>query len=260
MSLRTYVDAWRHSMGAILDLELLPEDADRVTDLPGWSVRDILAHLVHLEDVLADGTETADTAGPSTVPQDYTQAGVDALHDVGLPDLLVRLRELVERRATQLAVLPDDPAAPAPSTPAGAPWTWETLLRNRVIDAWMHEQDLRRALNRSGNLDSPGAQVTLQSFQAALPFVIGKRAKAPAGHPVAVVVTGPVPFAATVVVNDDGRAAIDDDATPETTLTMSTEAFIVLGGGRRKPGQVPVEVDGDTELAHRVLTGLAVTP
>lgn len=260
MSLRTYVDAWRHSMGAILDLELLPEDADRVTDLPGWSVRDIVAHLVHLEDVLADGTETADTGGPATVPQDYTQAGVDALHEVELPDLLARLREVVDRRSHQLTVLPEDAGSPAPSTPAGAPWTWETLLRNRVIDAWMHEQDLRRALNRAGNLDSPGAQVTVQSFRAALPFVIGRRAQAPAGHPVAVVVTGSLPFATTVVVNEDGRASIDDDATAATTLTMSTEAFIVLGGGRRKPGQVPVEVDGDTELAHRVLTGLAVTP
>lgn len=259
MSLQTYVDAWRHSVNAVLDLDLRSEDADRITDLPGWSVRDVVAHLVHLEEVLADGSETARADGPKGLSAEYTQAGVDALRDVPLPDLLARLRAAVDRRSAQLEVLPEDPNALAPSTPSGTPWSWDTLLRNRVIDAWMHEQDLRRAIGRSGNLDSPGAHVTVQSFRAALPFVIGKRAGAPAGHPVGVVVTGQIPFSRTVAVDDDGRAG-DTDADPKTTLTMDTESFAILGGGRRKPGQVPVTVEGDSELAHRVLTGLAITP
>ncbi|RLV57559.1 maleylpyruvate isomerase family mycothiol-dependent enzyme [Aeromicrobium phragmitis] len=259
MSLQTYVDAWRHSVNAVLDLDLTADDADRVTDLPGWSVRDVVAHLVHLEEVLADGSESARPDGPKGLSAEYTQAGVDALNDVPLPDLLARLRAAVDRRSAQLEVLPDDPQAVAPSTLAGTPWTWDTLLRNRAIDAWMHEQDLRRALGRSGNLDSPGAHVAVQSFRAALPFVVGKRAGAPADHPVGVVVTGAIPFTRTVAVGEDGRAG-DTDADPKTTLTMDTESFAILGGGRRKPGQVPVTVEGDTELAHRVLTGLAVTP
>ncbi|WP_293782412.1 maleylpyruvate isomerase family mycothiol-dependent enzyme [uncultured Aeromicrobium sp.] len=259
MSLHTYVEAWRHSLNAVLDLDLRSADADRITDLPGWSVRDIVAHLVHLEEVLADGAETARSDGPTELSAQYTQAGVDALRDVPLPDLLARLRAAADRRSAQLEVLPDDPQTLAPSTPSGTPWSWDTLLRNRAIDMWMHEQDLRRAIGRSGNLDSPGAHVTVHMFRAALPFVIGKRAGVPAGHPVSVVVTGTVPFTRTLAVGDDGRAG-DTDADPATTLTMDTESFAILGGGRRKPGQVPVTVDGDSELAHRILTGLAVTP
>lgn len=259
MSLQTYVDAWRDSMNAVLDLDLLPGDADRITDLPGWSVRDVVAHLVHLEEVLADGSETAGPEGPKEPSASYTQAGVDALREIPLPDLLARLRSVVDRRSAQLEVLPDDPSAPAASTPAGAPWSWDTLLRNRAIDAWMHEQDLRRAVGRPGSLDSPGAQVSVQSFRAALGFVVGKRAAAPEGHPVGFVITGGVPFTRTIAVGADGRAS-DTDAEPETTVRMDTESFIVLAGGRRGPGQVPVTVEGDSELAHRVLTGLAVTP
>src|SRR5690606_20316142 len=125
------------------------------------------------------------------------------LSDVALPDLLARLRAAFDRRATQLAVLPDDPSAPAPSTLAGTPWSWDTLLRNRAIDAWMHEQDVRRAVQRPGNLGSRGAHVAVQSFRSALPFVVGKRAAAPAGHPVGIVVTGAVPFSRTITVGDD---------------------------------------------------------
>lgn len=259
MILRTYIDAWRDAMDAVIDLNMHDEDADRVTDLPGWSVRDVVAHLIHLEELLADGAESSAADGPANPPPAYTQDGVDALAGVPFGELLARLCTAVERRAAQLTVLPQDPTAMAPSTPAGASWSWETLLRNRAVDAWMHEQDLRRAINRGGNLDSPGARITVEAFAAALPIVIGKRAAAPAGHAVRVEVTGPVAFTRTLVVGDDGRA-VDTDDEPATTLTMDTEAFIVLGGGRRKPGQVPVVVSGDHELAHYILSNLAVTP
>ena len=41
---------------------------------------------------------------------------------------------------------------------------------------------------------------------------------------------------------------------------MDLETFVVLSGGRRTPDQVGVEVEGDQDLAERVLAALAVTP
>jgi len=251
--LNTYVDAWKQSAEAVLALE--PDDWDVPTDLPGWTARDVLAHLVHLERVLVDG-ET-EVRGGSVVPGDYTNAGVEALRGVPVEQLRADLRDLVAQRTETLAELPD-PQAPASPTPAGVEWTWDVALRNRAIDLWTHEQDIRRAVDLPGGLDAPGAHVTTASFAAALPFVLGRKAKAPAGSVVRWLVTGPVPLDATIGVGDDGRAR-PTDAEPDVTLTMDTEAFTVLAGGRRGPDAVEVAIDGDTDLGRRVLAAMTIT-
>lgn len=251
--LPTYVRAWHEAMTAVLDLE--PADWDVATDLPGWTARDVLAHLVHLERVLVDGEPAA--AGGSVVPADYTNAGVAALRDVPVAQLRADLRDLVARRDEQLSELPD-PQAPAERTPAGVAWTWEVALRNRAIDAWTHEQDIRRAVDLPGGLDALGAHVTTGTFAAALPFVLGRRVGAAPGTVVRWVVTGPVPVDATIGVGDDGRAR-RTDATPAVTLTMDTEAFTILGGGRRGPEAVEVGIDGDASLGRRVLAAMTIT-
>ena len=251
--LRIYVDAWRQSMDAVLTLE--PADWDVATDLPGWTARDVLAHLVHLERVLVEGEP--EPVGGNVVPADYTNAGVAALRDVPVEQLRADLRDLVARRSEQLENLPD-PEAQATSTPAGVQWTWEVALRNRAIDAWTHEQDIRRAVGDPGGLDALGAHVTTATFSAALPYILGRQAKAEPGTVVRWVVTGPVEVDATIGVGDDGRAR-RTDAEPHVTLTMDTEAFTVLAGGRRGPDAVEVEVEGDAELGRRVLSAMTVT-
>lgn len=252
--LQTYVDAWHAAALDVLDLE--PADWDVATDLPGWSARDILAHLVHLERVLVDGEEE----GPAgdRVPSDYTNAGVDALRGVPVEQLRADLRDLTARRLADLADLPEDGGTPAPRTPAGAQWSWETALRNRAIDMWMHDQDIRRAVDLPGALDAPGAFVTTYSLAFALPYVLGKKVGAPAGTTVRWVVTGPVELDTTIGVGEDGKAR-PTDAAPQATLTMDTETFIVLAGGRRGPDDVEVVVDGDADLARQVLGAMAVT-
>lgn len=251
--LSPYVAAWRESVDAVLALE--PADWDVATDLPGWTAKDVLAHLVHLERVMVDG-ETAPVGG-AAVPSDYTNAGVDALRDVPVEQLRADLADLVARRAELLADLPD-PHASAENTPAGVDWTWEVALRNRAIDLWTHEQDIRRAVDLPGGLDSFGAQVTTATFAAALPFVLGRKAKAPAGSVVRWVVSGGVPFDATIGIGDDGRARPTDDE-PDATLRMDSETFTILGAGRRGPDGVTVEIDGDRDLATLVLNAMAVT-
>lgn len=251
--LRPYVDAWHAAALAVLELD--PDDWEVPTDLPGWTARDVLAHLVHLERVLVEGEPTV--GGGATIPADYTNAGVEALRDVPVDELRTALADLVSTRAEALTDLPD-PAAPAINTPAGAQWTWETALRNRSIDLWMHEQDIRRAVGLPGGLDSPGATVTTYSLAFALPYVLGRKVGAAPGTVVRWIVTGPVSLDTTIGVGADGKARPTDDE-PLATLTMDTETFAVLAGGRRGPEAVSVEVDGDPDLAARVLAAMAVT-
>src|SRR5690606_29391624 len=125
--------------------------------------------------------------------------------------------------------------------------------RNRPLDVWMHEQDVRRALDMPGNLDSAAARHTVDYLLESLPYVVGKRAQAPVGSVVRVEVAGHEP--ATVAVGEDGRgrAATDADGDPTVTLAMDRETFVVLAGGRRSAGVDDVRVTGDRALGERVV-------
>lgn len=261
--LEVYVRAWRDSAAAISRLLPTLDEGEwsTPTDCPGWTVKDIAAHLAHLENELATGA--ADFSDPSMTEMvsAYTQAGVEARRDHTAEELQAEFAEAVALREQELESLPDDPEQPAPLTPGGINWSWDTLLRNRAIDVWVHEQDIRRAVGKPGGLDSPGAHVTLNTFRMAMPFVVGKRVRPAPGTTVAWHITGEIPFELVVAVGADGRAkpvkTIEGD--PQASLAMSTESFTVLGAGRRTPGQLDVEIAGDHDLAATVLAAMPVT-
>lgn len=251
--LAPYVQAWKSAAEAILSLD--HDDWQIPTDLPGWTAHDVLAHLVHLERVILEGD--SQTVGTNVVPADYTNAGVEALRDVPTAQLRSDLADLIRLRSADLIELPD-PNAPATNAPANANWTWETALQNRAIDMWMHEQDLRRAFDIPGGLDSLGAHVTTLTFASALGFVLAKKAGAKPGTVVRWLVTGPVAVDSTIGVGDDGRARPTDQPA-EVTLTMDTEAFALLTGGRRGRESVSVQVAGDAALGEQVLAAMTLT-
>ncbi|MGI9083929.1 MAG: maleylpyruvate isomerase family mycothiol-dependent enzyme [Aeromicrobium sp.] len=259
--LEPYVQAWRGTAGDVIDLlpTLTGDDWSRPTDCPGWSVHDVAAHLAHLEAVLAGHEKT----GPQIerdgdqVAADYTQAGVDARSDRTPDELIEEYRTAVEARATQLTMLPEGGEAP-PITPGNAAWSWEVLLRNRSIDAWVHEQDIRRAVNRPGSLGTGGAQVTTRAFAAGMPYVLGKRVAPPAGTSVLWHVTGEVPLKIGAVIGHDGRAAAEVADDPTTTLSMTSEVFTILGAGRRPADKVEAAIGGAEELGRAVLGAMTL--
>ncbi|MDP9444783.1 MAG: maleylpyruvate isomerase family mycothiol-dependent enzyme [Actinomycetota bacterium] len=271
--LETYIAVWRRCATDLLALftELDHADWDRRTDCPLWSVRDVVAHLAALESELADADpahltrsaqRTAVLGDGREVTSSYTERGVLARRGRRPAELVAEFEDAVHRRERQLAAdPPTDPTGRPPVAPGGIGWDWQTLLRNRPIDLWVHEQDIRRAVRRPGNLDSPGARLATTVFGAALPMVVAKRASAPPGSTTVVDVTGPVAATFTVGVGADRRGtALDVPPTdPTTRLTMDTEAFTVLSTGRRDPDTLDVRVHGDAELAARVLRSMTVT-
>ncbi len=241
------------------------EQWDLPTDLDGWAVRDVVAHTAHLEAVLAGAPE--ETVEVPEAPHIkglmgyYTEQGVLARRD---RDMERRLDELERSVATRYAALeadpPTDPSAAPPRTLGGVPSDNQTLLSNRPLDVWMHEQDIKRAIGRPGGYDSPVAAHVLRIFGRALPMVVGKRVAPPTGTTVCVA----VPDAGlrwTVRVGDDGRASrVDDEGPPDTTVTLSPQDFVVLSGGRRPPEATQAMVEGDEDLGRRLLAAMAVTP
>jgi uncharacterized protein (TIGR03083 family) len=236
------------------------------TDLPGWDVHAVAAHTAHLEALLAgrphDDVEIGDAPHARGMMGQFTEQGVVVRRAESGDALISEIREATTARHTQLlADPPTDPNAPAPGLFGAIGWTTGLLLRNRPLDVWMHEQDVRRALDMQGNLDSAPAIHTADYLMESLPFVVAKRAGAPAGSLVRLEVAGHAPV--TAVVGDDGRgrpASPDEAGEPTVTLATDRETFVVLAGGRRAAGPDDVRLTGDASLGGRVLAAMGVTP
>jgi uncharacterized protein (TIGR03083 family) len=261
-----YVEVWWQAVNDFLVLleELSEEEWSTPTDLAGWDVKACAAHTAHLESILAGGPEeTADVGEPAHVTGVmglYTEIGVVNRRDVSPDAILTELREVTTRRHTALLADPPTDGDARPETIfGGVPWTWRTLLRNRPLDVWMHEQDVRRAVGRPGNLDSAAARHSAEYLAESLGFVLAKKAGAPVGTSLVLDMEGSAPFG--FAIGDDGRGRpVEPPAEPTVTLHMDRESFIRLAGGRcaAEPGRV--RVDGDAELGARVLASLATTP
>jgi uncharacterized protein (TIGR03083 family) len=263
--LRGYVEVWWQAIDDFTRvLEDVPVDAWQTpTDLPGWNVHDIAAHTAHLEGGLVgvphDQVDIGEPTHVRGMMGSYTEQGVVGRKDRSPDELINEIRESATKRHTQLlAEPPTDATATADGFAALVGWSWERLLRNRPLDVWMHEQDVRRAVGQPGGLDSPAAQHAADYLLESMALVVGKRVSPPAGTSVLLKVAGSTPYA--VSVGDDGRARplADLPADPTVTLSLSREDFIVAAGGRREPAEVTVE--GDQELGAQVLAKLAVTP
>ena len=262
-----YVDAWWSSVQDLVSLldELDGQDWARATDLAGWDVKAIASHTAHLESLLAGGPhESAEIGDLSHVrgPMgQFTEIGVVTRRDREPAAIIDEIRTTTAKRhAELLADPPEDAAAPAPGVFGAIGWDTGTLLRNRPLDVWMHEQDIRRAVDRPGNMESPGAQHTADYLVEAFGFVVGKRVGPPAGTTAVLSVEGSEPFA--VQIGEDGRArrlaAVPD--TPTVRIAMDRESFIVLAGGRRDAAPDAVTVSGEKELGRRIVDQLATTP
>lgn len=269
MGIGTFIDAWEDTAERLVELghSLAADDWARPTDLPGWTVKDIFAHLAAVESELS-GQPVPEVALPEHLPHvrnafgQQMERGIEHRRNRPGAEIIAEFTRCVAVRSAELrANPPNDPKAPAVRAPGGEQWTWEVLLRNRVIDLWMHEQDIRRAVDRPGGLDTAGARVTLSSFAAALPYVLGKKVRPPAGTTAVWQVTGPFASTIAATMGADGRAAVlpEPPANPDLHLTMDAETLAILGGGRRLPAAAAVRVQGDNELAARVLAAMNVT-
>ena len=262
-----YVEVWWRAIDDFTSLlEEIPADQwSRPTDLAGWDVHAVAAHIAHLESILA-GTpeETVDVGEPDHVTGlmgFYTEQGVVSRRDRTPDELINEIREsATSRHTTLLADPPTDGTAKPDRIFGGVGWDWSTLLRNRPLDVWMHEQDVRRAVDRRGGMDSPAARHTADYLAESLGFVVAKRVGAPPGTTVVLEVTGSDPLAFGVTDAGRGEPLAGLPAEPTVGLSMDRESFILLAGGRRAPEADSVAVTGDAGLGKRIVDTLAVTP
>lgn len=254
------IAAWDQTMTAVIALgeTLTAHQWAAQTECPEWTVKDVYSHLVGGERWMSEGH-------PPPVEGLATIAGRPVLdrRATPAPAVLAELREVFELRRRQLVADPPDPDQPT-TTAYGAPVTLAVLLTHRAFDAWVHEQDIRRAVGAPGDLDAPSARFAYEIFTGALPRVVAKLAAAPAGSSVRLTVTGPVAFDDLITVDDARRGQLRrgaGDGPATVTLAMDWETFTRLAAGRIPRTAATVTLTGDDlDLGERVLAHIAVTP
>ena len=125
----------------------------------------------------------------------------------------------------------------------------------------MHEQDVRRAVGRPGNLDSAPARHTAEYLAESLGYVLGKEGRRAARHHAWCWTWRAARRSRSRSTDTAAAGALTEiPADPTVALHMDRESFIRLAGGRVRRETVSVTVAGDEELAARILAGMAITP
>ena len=265
---------YTHTVQSIIDLghSLRPGDTERATDCPGWTVHDQFAHIVSLEAwVQGESAPDMDVSGREHVAtelDELVERFLESRRGRPLEELIEELEELAKTRISYLEAETTraDDAAIGPFGPT----TLAGLMQNRIFDLWNHEQDIREAIERPGNLDSPGAAHMVRTIFATLPKIVARTAKVPAGHAVILDLTGPVVGRAGVRVEEhDGKphgiplfagATEEHGDVVSTTITLSTQAATRRAAGRVATADTRYTVTGDEDIARRVLDALVIAP
>lgn len=137
------------------------------TGCPGWDVRDQLSHIVGIERAMLgdppDEVELpADLAHVVTDFDRATELAVEARRGVPAPARVAEARETFTRRLAQLEALDPATLGEPLDGPAGMRMKASQMLRTRVFDLTCHEQDIRRALPRPGDLEGPHVDIAVE--------------------------------------------------------------------------------------------------
>ncbi|KRE56212.1 maleylpyruvate isomerase family mycothiol-dependent enzyme [Phycicoccus sp. Soil748] len=270
------VSAYQQTTQAVVDLGRSCTDADfdLPTACPGWTVKDQISHVVGLESWLHTGdvpkVEVPDYAHIRGEAGRFIEKSVELRRRMVGQKVVDELETVAARRIAALS----EPGVTLETVVRG-PWGPAPVgesLRRRILDIWTHEQDIRQALGRPGNLDSGGAAVFMDLLFAALPRLVAKEAGIEPGNVVIIDSTGPVMGRAGVWVEpgEEGKArgiplfsGIAHDGDPHdvfTTITLSTDCLTRRAAGRGGIDDIHFTVHGDEAVARRVLEHLVIVP
>ena len=234
--------------------------------LQGWTVHSLVAHIVGTESMLL-GKPTPEV-GVDLSERQHVRNDIGAMNEAWVQHLsgesgaglLQLFRTITGKRRAALTAMPDDEWVAVGFTPAG-PDSYGRFMRIRTFDCWLHEQDIRQALDlpaSDSELVGPAARMALDEMAGSMGFVVGKLGGAPAGSRVALELTGPLARTIRVAVDESsGKAAVVDDfggAEPTTVIRLDALDFVRLCGGRIP--SAPVEFEGDDEVGRRIVEKL----
>jgi uncharacterized protein (TIGR03083 family) len=239
------------------------------TDCPGWTVQDNLAHIIGIESVIIGLSEPkVDLAeGLAHVKNELGRSNevwVESFRAWTGAEVLHEFRVIATSRLNQLRSFTDTDWSAPSWTPVGDGQVRD-LIPFRVLDSFVHELDMRRALGKPADFESPGAMLTLDRMRGTLPVIVGARLRPPDGTRLAFTVEGPGGFTAALAMQQGRAEAIDPLPDPvmsgvDVALRMNADTFVRLVGGRGELDAVAsaVRIDGDPGLGRRALEHMKV--
>jgi uncharacterized protein (TIGR03083 family) len=253
------VDCLLESMDSVLDLlGQLEESEWQVPSLcPAWQVRQVVSHLDGIEEALTRWRPSGNTPAPFEI----VGRVFDEVGDWPPDRLLARFRAVLAGRRAELLVAEPSLFDEVSWTPVGVQ-TYGRFMAIRNFDFWVHEQDIRIPLGRTGHTSGPAAELALDEVRRSFGYIVGKRAGIPDGSSVLVELTGPIEAHLGAVV--DGRARVVDDlGHPDAIVRTDFLTFMLLACGRTDPephlATGDVELQGNKELAAQLARNLRFT-
>ena len=253
---------------ALSDLcsRLSEEEWERPTCLPGWTVKDVLSHIVGTESMLL-GEEAPQVELPAyehvkNPTAQFNEAWVESLRPVPGPQVLERFRDVAAKRSEALRRMTQADFDEPSWTPISPDETYGRFMRIRHFDCYLHELDIRAAIGAADREEPAHVDLALREPLAVLGYIVGKKAAIPSGTTVRIRLTGPVNETHHVVVEERARVVDELDGDPTAGITLPAVLFLRLAGGRVDPMPYigdAITFEGDAELATRLATGLAYT-
>lgn len=264
----TVVDALTGEWNALATLLSSLDDTQWLapTALPGWTVHDIVAHLIGTESMLAGIAPPPVDLDVHSLPHVHNEIAafneqwVEGLRRTPHADLLERYRTITASQGQALRSMTAAEWDVETITPVG-PAPYGRFMRIRTFDCWMHELDIRDAVDLPGPENGDSAETAFAEITGALAFVVGKQGKAPDGARITFQLSGPLARVLHLAV--DGRASLVPElgGPATTTIGMDSRLFTRLSGGRVRAvdHRDAITLSGDTAVGERIVEHLAFT-
>ena len=268
------VDLLVDERGVMLDLleSLAPEDWERKTECPAWSVKGIALHV--LGDDLSLLSRQRDDAPPGVVwesvdgsweglmsPLDeFNERWVAAASFFSTPLLIDLLR--MSGEATHAWYAAVDRArlggeAVVWVSPEPAPY-W-LLAAREYVERWTHQLQIRRSVGRPGLSDDhfvvPAVAVIMRGYPQALASLAS-----PSGTTVTVAIDAASPVAWTLRRDGDRWTLLDgepEEPSVRLALDVAAAAALFSRGLRRDEAARSVGISGDEQLGTALVAGMA---
>jgi uncharacterized protein (TIGR03083 family) len=234
------------------------------TDCPGWSVQDQMSHLVGSECRLL-GRPVPDYAPEDT---DHVKNEIGQRNEVLVgvrrsqsgAKVLEEFREVTGQRLAILRGMTESDFDEETDTPIGRAPVRE-LLAIRIFDAWVHEQDIRRAVGKPGHLDGPVARHAMDRMVMAMPYVLGRKVQPEDGTGVVMNINGLAGRVFAIAMDGKRANLVPSIPLPPTvSFNMDLETFACLVCGRWEPRSVLdkglIRIHGDRALGENIVEQL----
>jgi uncharacterized protein (TIGR03083 family) len=243
-------------------------DFDALTSCPGWSVRDVVNHVTGTE-LFLGGAPQPDVTGPwprhvkNSLGRSNETFVANRRH-LGMRDVMSDFHDATTATLTRLVAMSAEEWLSDSWSPEG-PRALHQLQETRVLDSWIHHQDIRDALLEPADDHGTGEEIVINRFEAAPTYVFAKRVAAGEGTLMRINLVGRLGRSVQVLVKGGRGVAVEcTDEAPHLELTTAVALF-----WRRAAGRINAEafldasatdVRGDRELAWRLADALNVTP